>query len=194
MGRPRIGITDRDRFWANINKDGKQVPYVEHNCWNWLARKDGYGYGVIRFNSKSQKAHRVSYIIHNGEIPIGKLVCHKCDNPPCCNPEHLFLGTKKDNALDMESKNRGYHPTGDGHWSRFKPERVARSNNSGAFTKPEGIRKGMKNGRAKLTDIDILEIRNLRARGLSYKELAKLYLVGKTTISHIIKGHTWKHI
>lgn len=81
--------------------------YVIKNddCWDWNACKVD-GYGVLMFRAKSQKAHRVSWIIHNGDIPKGLFVCHKCDNPSCSNPDHLFLGTNADNMRDMAEKKR----------------------------------------------------------------------------------------
>lgn len=79
-------------------------------CWAWSGSKDGKGYGVIssRNGSKSspEKAHRVSYEKNFGSIPFGMLVCHKCDNPECTNPDHLFIGTQKDNMQDCSKKGR----------------------------------------------------------------------------------------
>jgi len=93
----------KKRFWDKIEKaDG---------CWKWKAstNKDR-GYGRIGVKAGiCVNAHRVSWVIHNGSIPGDLFVCHKCDNPPCCNPEHLFLGTRQDNVDDMILKKRGKH-------------------------------------------------------------------------------------
>ena len=75
-------------------------------CWIWKGSKDKRGYGVISINSKTVKVPRLSWSIYNGKIPTGKIICHKCDNPPCVNPEHLFLGTWSDNMQDMKKKKR----------------------------------------------------------------------------------------
>lgn len=97
---PKI-ITPKDSFHEKYKKS--------HNgCWEWCAAKNENGYGIIGIgNGKITKAHRFSYILSNGEIPKGIYVCHKCDNPSCVNPKHLFLGTAKDNHVDMVKKGRG---------------------------------------------------------------------------------------
>ena len=77
-------------------------------CHIWTGVKNPKGYGVTNFKAKALRAHRVSYTIYNGEIPYGMLVCHRCDNPPCVNPAHLFLGTASDNEQDKLSKGRNY--------------------------------------------------------------------------------------
>jgi len=94
---------------VEINKDT--------NCWEWKnsIRKD---YGRFKFNGKFEGAHRISYLFFKGEIPEGKIVCHHCDNPKCVNPEHLFLGTYKDNAIDASEKGRLYLP--DVHKHQYK--------------------------------------------------------------------------
>jgi len=89
------------RFFEKINKTEK--------CWNWIAGKDKDGYGKIKIDGKMVQAHRASWVIHNGDIPNGMCVLHRCDNPSCVNPEHLFIGTRLDNARDRDVKGRnGY--------------------------------------------------------------------------------------
>ena len=78
----------------------------EKGCWLWVARKNAGGYGTFKADSKSLLAHRVSYELYVGEIPDGMCVCHKCDTPACVNPQHLFLGSHKDNAVDCVQKGR----------------------------------------------------------------------------------------
>ena len=90
-----------DRFWAKINKNGLG------GCWIWTAGKVGTGrYGRIYINSKHYRTHRISWELHNGPIPAGIWVLHHCDNPPCVNPAHLFLGTALDNNRDAIRKGR----------------------------------------------------------------------------------------
>ena len=86
-------------FWRRVEKS--------HGCWLWTAYRDSKGYGfAVPGRGQKQLAHRVSWVLHFGQIPDGLLVLHKCDNPPCVRPDHLFLGTHADNAADMVAKDR----------------------------------------------------------------------------------------
>ncbi len=89
-------------------------------CWSWRGKIDKWGYGHTTWHQRHMLAHRVAWIIANGEIPSGLLVCHHCDNPRCVNPAHLFLGTPADNVHDMYAKGR--NP------DRSKPRRSRRRN------------------------------------------------------------------
>lgn len=82
------------RFTAKVDRRGRD------DCWEWLASRDSRGYGWFRVGSRSIRAHRVSWELHFGEIPDGKLVLHRCNNPSCVNPYHLYLGSRSDNMRD----------------------------------------------------------------------------------------------
>lgn len=85
----------------------KCIPVTESGCWLWLNSLTSSGYGKIYYEGKLWLAHRVSYLIYKGKIPKGNVVMHRCDNKLCVNPEHLLLGTHKDNTHDMMNKGRG---------------------------------------------------------------------------------------
>jgi hypothetical protein len=135
-------------------------------CWYWVGTKMRK-YGLVKFNKIGIRVHRVMYSIFNGLIPEGLHVCHKCDNPACCNPEHLFLGTVKDNVRDCISK------------GRFK------------FNLPLKRLSGENHPRAKLTNYQIGLIRKDKR---VQREIALDYGVAQTQISNIKSGKTWKHV
>lgn len=92
------------RFWPKVDKTDGHGPAGD--CWIWTASTDIYGYGIVGVGGRNKGAHRASWEIHNGPIPEGLKVLHHCDNPPCVRPNHLFLGTQKDNMDDMNAKGR----------------------------------------------------------------------------------------
>jgi len=143
----------------------------ENGCWEWQGCKDSYGYGLIRSYDNSKKnirTHRLSYEIYNGSIPLGMLVCHTCDNVKCCNPDHLWLGTHKDNNEDARKK------------GRLK----------GCTDK----QIGENSHRAKLTEIQVIEIRSLLLLGKKDTWLSINFGVHIQTIVAIRTRKTWKHI
>lgn len=95
-------------FWTKVDKKG------DNECWNWKGVTNSRGdYGHIKFKGKVESAHRLSWILHHGQIPEELCALHKCDNGLCVNPKHLFLGTQYDNIQDRTNKDRSYRPIGE---------------------------------------------------------------------------------
>jgi hypothetical protein len=163
--KPHMPILDR--FWSKVDKSG--------DCWVWKDSTKGFGYGIFAVtHGKQVGAHRFSWEIHNGPIPEGLEVCHKCDNPPCVNPDHLFLGTHTENLLDMHAKGRG-----------------ARGDRHGARTKPESIKRGEQRSTL-LTWTDVDEIRRRYAAGGVYlHELGAEFGISKENVYNIVHFRTW---
>lgn len=155
------------RFWSKVSH-----PRLDSDCWNWSASKNNMGYGQIRFWGKTFTAHRIAWLIANGPIPSDICICHRCDNPACVNPSHLFLGTQTDNLHDMIAKRR--------HGSHLHPERRPR---------------GEAHKRAKLTDSEVIGIRDCyKAGGISQSKIAAQYGVTRSAISLITRRKKWTHI
>lgn len=148
--------TARLTFMTRVNK-------LDNGCWLWTGAIGSHGrYGILGLAGKNWLAHRASWFLFNGEHPKKKLVCHKCDNGFCVNPKHLFLGTQKDNMVDMENKNRSLHPSGEKH------------------------------GRAKLMLCDVVEMRRLHAEGMPIRAIAREFpIVSRSTVISAVKGKTW---
>jgi hypothetical protein len=161
-----------DRFWSYVKKsDG---------CWLWTAHGSGRGYGRFRIHAKYHVASRVSWQLHYGAIPDGLLVCHHCDNPTCVRPDHLFLGTNKDNIADCLAKGRRLAPKGSDHWMQHHPERIAR---------------GIRSGSAKLDDAKVQYIRTLYAKGgVSHAALGKRMGVSSSLIGLVVRKEIWAHV
>lgn len=121
-------LTPEERLFSGI----KVAP---SGCWEWQRHRDPAGYGTISVNRRRYRAHRLAYEFRVGSIPDGVQVLHRCDNPPCCNPDHLFLGTALDNMMDMTAKGRrATTPTGDAHWRTKLPDEVVRQLRARAAT------------------------------------------------------------
>lgn len=161
-----------ERFWEKVNKNGRHMPHMETQCWEWTAGTRN-GYGNIKVGSHMLTAHRVSWLIHNGSIPdlvapddyFGTCVLHKCDNRLCVRPDHLFLGTQLDNIQDRARKGRTVVPVGVNNWnSKLDPDRVR-------------------------------QIRRLYASGEhSLKKLARQFAVSKKAVLNIVKRRVWREV
>ncbi len=134
----------------------------EKGCWIYQGRKDTYGYGQVWWRDKEWRAHRMFYMYHKGEIPAGLFACHKCDNPPCVNPDHIFLGTNNDNVQDCVRKGR---------------QRSSR---------------GVKHHSAKLTPHQVVEARMRHFCGETTASLASAYGIVESAMYKILRRITWK--
>lgn len=179
-------------FWAKVNKtDG---------CWEWMATKaqGKWPYGNMRVGKRSKVlVHRVSWMIHFGNIPEAMQVCHHCDNPSCVRPDHLFLGTQKQNIRDCIAKGR--FMTDDRAMVMADPEvrakMGAKGDRNGARTHPEKVKRGKGHERAKLTESDVRQIRRLYRRGeYGYIRLGNRFGVSSGAIRSILHRKNWKHV
>lgn len=165
--RPGLTTTPKeDLFWSYVDKNSQANN--PDDCWTWIAGKDRDGYGAFALSQhKKVKAHRYSYLLTYGDLPSNMHVCHKCDNPTCVRPDHLFLGTDADNIKDMMDKQRNV------------------------------VLRGSKSGRAKLTEDQVEEVKKfigiLSPKELAEK-FSEKYNVAKGTIDNITYNRTWKHI
>jgi hypothetical protein len=159
---------DKTRFLKKFKQES------ENECWLWIGSKDYYGYGTFWLNGKPEQSHRISYQLSKGEIPKGIKVLHKCDNPSCVNPNHLFLGTQKDNMSDCKNKGRiskAPRNCGEKNWNFGKKH----SGNDGPASK-----------------LTWKKVREIRSSDLSSEELAKKFGVHIQTISDVRRFKTWK--
>jgi len=166
--------------------------YIQFNgsCWDFTGALDRDGYPKIKIGGTRFSAHRVSYHLHKGDIPDGLLVCHRCDNPRCINPLHLFLGTVRDNTVDASVKGR--LATGERNGLVAYKRSVARGDIVPTHTT---ALPGENNHQHKLTEADVLLIRKLHAQRVeTYGKLAAKYGVTKGCIAHIVTRKSWRHI
>jgi hypothetical protein len=147
------------RFWDRVAMGGPD------ECWEWQGTRTRNGYGQIGINGKIIYTHRLAYTLSVGD-PAGLIVCHHCDNPPCCNPAHLYGGTRAMNSHDMVVRGRCR--------SRGLP--------------------GDTNGAAKLKESDVIDIRKQAADGVPQRTIAAQYGVHQSMVYLIAKRKKWQHI
>jgi HNH endonuclease len=135
-----------------------------YECWPWTGNKTDRGYGTISIAGRPRSTHRLAYELIYGEAPGERFVCHHCDNPSCCNPVHLFLGTPGENTRDALAKGRMVFALGSRH------------------------------GLAKLTEAQVVEIRSRHEAGERNAELAAAFDVSPATITRVTKSYGWVHV
>ena len=175
---PPLSVSDRERFWSYVDQRGPD------ECWLWkgVIHPKGYGRLSIRLDKGQRivQAHRVAYFLGHGVDPGTLCCCHRCDVRNCVNPSHIFLGTYADNIKDAVSKGRMHGPIGDNHaWKR----------------NPEAVLRGERNGHAKLTETEVIEIRTLYASGAwLQRDLATKFGLRLNAINRIICRKRWAHV
>ena len=188
VGNHVVKFTEKNlrNFWRKVDKQGplpdQTNPHYKglDQCWIWTASKGPKGYGQWFANKNFLPAHRASWLIAGNSIPVGMLVLHRCDVPWCVNPEHLFIGTDRDNARDREAKGRGRQPSGDQSGKRLHPESVARGEN---------------NFKAKITAEIVREIRaKYDSGGYTHQALANQCGLHKSQVGRIVRRQFWRHV
>lgn len=149
-----------ERFWSKVDRRG------DDECWPWLAARGHAGHGNFWLNGTYTSAHRVAWALTFGPIPDELWALHRCDNPPCCNPAHLFLGDAAANNRDCRMKGRARNGS--------RPPR------------------GSASPRARLTENDVISIRSAAASGVAQKALAVQYGVSAAHVSQIVLGQAWR--
>ncbi len=147
-------------FWSRV-----AVTSNMYDCWPWMLKPhDPFGYGGFYFEGRTHPSHRIAWMFAKRKIPKGLCVLHRCDNPPCCNPAHLFLGTKADNAHDRHRKGR------------------------------TNAARGEQQGGAKLTSADVILIRAACASGQRHKDIRARFGVSRSSVGLIANRVRWAHV
>lgn len=162
-------VTAAERFWRRVAVAGPD------DCWPWIPDRGKGNYGGFWLNGTNRKAHRVSWEFTHGELPVGVDVLHKCDNPPCCNPAHLFIGTDADNVADKCSKNR-----------------QAKGDRNGSYTHPEKRPRGERHGRVNVDHSQAQAIRERWETGEASKsQIARENGISRPQVLKIIERRHW---
>jgi len=175
QSKPLAPLSEKDRAKFPSKVDRRS----DSECWLWKGRVSVNGYGMFPcFGKRAIKAHRIAYFLEYGIDPGSLCVCHKCDQRLCVNPNHLFLCTKHENALDASAKGR----------LKWKDDHLWRKH-------PEEVLHGERQGMAKLKETEVVEIRKMYASGLwLQREIAAKFGVAMSRISAIVTRKHWKHI
>lgn len=210
-----VKLTQKDieRFSSFVDTEG---PIPSHcpeigPCWLWKGPLSRYGYGRFTGGPKGGRrrmpAHRVSCAVQHGGLIDNLCACHKCDNPACVRPDHLFPGTDHDNIKDMVSKKR--HQFGDRHYLKRHPEKSCKGDKNGArihkermprgddhYSRrlPELMPRGSKHVNSKLTEDGVREIRRCHAAGESQDHIAFRFGIAQTGVSKIVRRLIWRHV
>lgn len=186
------------RFLQKLRKAG--------SCWEWIGRRSRQGYGMFWDGSTMALAHRAAYWLFCNEIPSKLNVLHRCDNPPCCNPMHLFVGTQQDNMDDMKAKGRSRKKITAADIFAIQSLQAAGITQIEIATKfdvhkatiqriaPVGGPKGERNASSVLTTSAVRDIRWRGLRGERLAGLAREYGVSEGAIWKILRGRTWDHV
>jgi ribosomal protein L19E len=173
----------------------KTIPVPFSGCWIWMgAFGNVNGYGNFYLNGKHVGAHRASWLINKGKIPDEMCVCHTCDVRACVNPNHLFIGSQKDNIHDMIKKGRQvvYDMNG------IKNPMYGKTHNlitkKLMKEKKEGKYIGALHPRAQINENQVLKIRELKNNGLTNKNISDHLQISFHVVNNIIRGKTWRHV
>lgn len=146
--------------WDRVEKKGQD------ECWPWRGSLNIWGYGQSSLDGRSVNASRAAFVEANGPVNPGLVICHRCDNPACCNPSHLFAATQAENLADCRAKGRQVYRYGADH---HRPS-------------------------AKLTPEMVVEARRLYASGVSQSEIGRCWGIHSSVISRAVRGENWSHV
>lgn len=144
-----------ERFWSNVQKG--------EGCWEWQRGLDRHGYGRTSYQAKDVLAHRLAWLLTHGPVPEGLYVCHHCDNRRCVRPDHLFLGTQKDNLDDARDKGRPL----------------------------SSLKAGSLHHKTKVTEAVASEIKAARTSGETAKSIARRLGLGYRTVTRVLHDEHW---